>query len=57
MRWTACITHERKLKQPDTCEDTRGGRQVRETMPDASVLSQLQNNPYAIKDKGVVKAR
>ena len=40
--------------QPDTCEDTRGGRQVQDQMPDTSVLSQLRNNPYAVKNKGVV---
>jgi hypothetical protein len=46
-----------QLKQPDTCEDTRGGRQVREQMPDTSVLSQLNNNPYAVKSKGIINVR
>ena len=42
-----------QTRQADTCEDTRGGRSVRETRPDPMVLSQLCNNPYAIKSKGV----
>lgn len=44
-----------QMVQPDTCDDTRGGRPVHRTGPDPSPLRQLATNPYAIANKGVVQ--
>jgi hypothetical protein len=44
-----------RLRRPDTCHDTRGGRHVHETMPDTVPLQQLRDNPYAIDNVGIVQ--
>ena len=43
-----------QMKQADTCEDTRGGRAVHESVPETSALAQLATNPYAVQSKGVI---